>query len=168
MTICRYGDPCCPCQDGDKCEYMTKWPILLDVQEEIFDFPPLYEEIAAVFRIHERRDIVFSFGPCLYNPHQVEIPTDIVAHEAIHGMRQGSGDDILDWWKRYMEDPTFRLVEEAHAHRVEYRWLLEHGTRRERRRALKRVAAKLASPLYGGLVTSSEARKLLKADSYEH
>ena len=135
-------------------------------QEVVLDFPPLYDEIAAVFRIHERRDVVFSFGRRLYNPHQVTIPADIVAHEAIHGARQGIGAEVIDWWKRYMEDQPFRLVEEVYAHRAEYQWLIEHCARRRRRRALKQVAARLASPLYGGLVTAAQARKLLKAAIY--
>lgn len=133
------------------------------MQQIVLDFPPLYAEIAAVFRIHERRDVVFSFGPRLYNPHNVYVPDSIIAHEAVHGHRQGeSKDDIHDWWKRYMEDVTFRATEEIHAHRAEYSWLCEHGSRRERRRALKAVAAKLASPLYGRMLTVPQARIMLK------
>lgn len=135
-------------------------------QTVIFDFPPLYEEIAAVFRIHQRRDVIFSFGRELFNPYQLAIPPELIAHEAVHGTRQGNGQQVLDWWKRYMEDPTFRFVEETHAHRAEYRYLLEHANRRERRRALKLVAAKLASPLYGRLVTPDKARAVLKGDPH--
>lgn len=33
MSICRYGDPTCPCQDGDSCHYedagdSPAWPIV--------------------------------------------------------------------------------------------------------------------------------------------
>ena len=151
MNVCCYGYPLCSCQDGDA-----------TTQTVVLAFPPIYSEIAAVFRIHERRDVIFSFGSRIYNPYGVEIPAEIIAHEALHGARQGKGESqVLDWWKRYMEDPTFRLVEEIHAHRVEYRWLLEHGNRRESRSALPRISAKLAGTLYGRLVTPQQARKLL-------
>ncbi len=136
----------------------------------VIEFPPLYEEIAAKFRIHERRDVIFSFGSVLYNPYAVYIPDELIAHETIHGGRQGKGEDILDWWQRYIDDPEFRLVEETLAHRAEYQWLLENVNRRHRRRALKQVAAKLASPLYGPMVSVSKAKKLLwenKAEYYE-
>ena len=136
-------------------------------QEIVLDFPPIYSEIAAVFRIHECRDVVFSFGPRLYNPYGLTIATEILAHEAIHGVRQRTGDHVLDWWKRYMEEPKFRLAEEAQAHRAEYRWLLAHGARKQRRKALKQVAIKLASPLYGRLVNADKARRILKATAYE-
>lgn len=135
-------------------------------QEIIYEFPPIYSEIAAVFRIHERRDVVFSFGPHMYNPYAAHIPDEIVVHEAIHGARQGRGDKVLDWWQRYMEDQAFRLDEEIHAHRAEYRWLLEHGNRQQRRRACKQVSGKLAGPLYGRLTTAKKASRLLKAGTY--
>ena len=131
-------------------------------QEVVHDFPPIYSEIAAVFRIHERRDIIFSFGSCIYNPHGVWIAPEIAVHEAIHGVRQGTGQQVLDWWQRYMESQSFRLTEEIYAHRAEYRWLCENGDRRERRRACKRIANKLASPLYGQMITPGAARKALK------
>ena len=136
------------------------------MQEVVCDFPPLYDEIAAVFRIHERRDVVFSFGSIMYNPYALPLPDEIVVHEAVHGDRQGRGDKVLDWWKRYMEDPAFRLTEEVYAHRAEYRWLLGHGNRKQRRQACKRVAGRLASPTYGRLTTTKKASRLLKADSY--
>ena len=166
-TVCRYGDPLCPCSDGDQCHYEGKNAMVPLVQEVVCLFPPIYPKLVETFRIHERRDVVFSFGPKLYNPYGTYIPDAIIVHEAIHGARQGKGvNDVNGWWSRYMVDPAFRLVEEIHAHRAECRWLLEHNDRRRRRAAIKQVAAKLAAPLYGSLVTLSEARKLLKAETY--
>ena len=164
---CKYGDPLCPCQDGGQCHYEGTGAMVPRTQEVVCDFPPIYSKLSEVFRLHERRDVVFSFGPKLFNPYGVFVPDEIIAHEAIHGARQGESlNDIHGWWKRYMADPTFRLVEEIHAHRAECQWLLEHNTRRRRRAAIKQVAAKLAAPLYGSLVTPSQARKLLKAETY--
>ena len=132
-------------------------------QTIVTDFPPIYNEIAAVFRIHERRDVVFSFGSKLYNPYALVLPGQIIAHEAVHGERQGEdGNGILSWWKRYMEDKGFRFVEELHAHRAEYRWLMENGNRKQRRSALKEVAGRLASPMYGRMVDVREAKQLLR------
>ena len=148
-----------------------EWPDQVDdvprVQEMLLEFPPIYAEIAAVFRLHEYRDIVFSFGPQLYNPYGISVQGDIIAHEAVHGARQGDNpQDTLDWWQRYMKDPAFRLSEEIYAHRAEYRWLREHGDRHQRRGAGKRVATKLASPLYGKLLSVAMARKILEAPNY--
>ena len=131
-------------------------------QTIVVDFPPNYDEIAAVFRIHSRRDVIFAFGPRLFNPYNLAIPDHLIAHEAVHGGRQGTGQAILDWWKQYLEDRAFRLVEETAAHRAEYRWLMTHGNRKERRRAMNEVSGRLASPLYGSMILPVEARRLLE------
>ena len=158
MNACEHGYPLCSCEDSER------EPL---VQEIICEFPPIYPKIAETFNLHGRRDVVFSFGALLYNPHGLFIPNEILKHEAVHGERQGEGvEDVLNWWQRYIEDSLFRFVEEAHAHRAEYRWLAVHAGRRDRRRAVKQVAAKLASPLYGNLVTPAQARKVLEAVTY--
>lgn len=131
-------------------------------QTIVLDHPPIYDEISSVFRIYDRRDVVFAWGDRIYNPYDVHIPTEILAHEAVHGGRQGTREqDIRDWWKRYMEEVHFRLAEEVHAHRAEYLWLMNHAPRGRRRSALKLVAGKLASPLYGQMLKPAEAKKLI-------
>ena len=130
----------------------------------------MYEKIARKFSLHGRRDIIFSWGHgVIYNPHQVLIPPELLAHEAVHGLRQsegrlerGKGDRIIDWWKSYLEDIDFRLKEELAAHRTEYQWLRNHGQRRQRRHANKHVAERLASPLYGSMITPAKARTALR------
>lgn len=133
-------------------------------QTIVLDHPPIYDELAAVFRIWDRRDVVFSWGDRIYNPYDVYIPPAILAHEAIHGHRQGSREqDIRDWWARYMDGHQFRLAEELHAHRAEYVYLMRNAPRNERRRALKLVSGKLASPLYGRMLRPSDARRMIAA-----
>lgn len=33
MSACKYGDPLCPCQDGDECHYEGKNPMVPPVQD---------------------------------------------------------------------------------------------------------------------------------------
>ena len=161
MNACAHGYPLCTCEGGEALATRPR------KQEVICDFPPIYPKISERFGIVGRRDIVFSFGPQLYNPYGCHISDAILAHEAVHGGRQGAGvEQILNWWTRYMEDRLFRFVEETHAHRAEYRWLAAHAPRRDRRRALKEVSLKLAAPLYGSLVTPAQARRVLSAVNY--
>jgi len=133
-------------------------------QQIIHEFPPLYSYIADAFRISDRQDVIFSFGPELYNPYGVLISPEVMLHESVHSDRQGRGQDVLDWWERYITDAKFRLEEEVVAHRAEYIWLLTNGNRRERRIASKHIALKLASPIYGPMVTPGMARKLIEED----
>lgn len=135
----------------------------MSTQEIIRDFPPLYEEIDAAFGVAGRENVIFSFGDRLYVPRfRGEICPSLLAHEAVHGSRQGRGRKITDWWHRYIENRTFRLTEEILAHQAEYRYLLEHGNRGERRRALRQTAERLASPLYRCLVSRSVAEDMLR------
>lgn len=130
--------------------------------EVVNDYPPLFDEIDEVFRVRGR-EVLFAWGNRIYNPMGVVIPPELVVHEEAHGRRQGSNEStITDWWRRYLHQPEFRLIEEVEAHRAEYRFLLENANRRERRAALKRVARRLASPLYGAMVKPHEARRLLQ------
>lgn len=132
-------------------------------QTVINDFPPLYDAIDAAFHVRGRAGVIYSFGDVIYCPDGKPIPPEYLAHEAVHGRRQGSGPMVLDWWRRYIDDPKFRLAEEIPAHVAEYRWLLEHGNRGERRAAANAVAARLSSPLYGRMIGRSTALHMLRS-----
>ena len=116
-------------------------------QAIIIDFPPLYDEIAMAFSLRLDQDIIFSWGDRLYVPWRKAtmsredsiVAPELIAHEAVHGERQGSGQEILNWWRRYIEDREFRLQEEIPAHRAEYQYILEHGNRQQRRSALSHL-----------------------------
>lgn len=123
------------------------------------DFPPLFDEINAAFNVRGK-DVIFAWGDTIYNPRGIDIHPSLIDHEATHGQRQGI--DIAGWWRRYIDDDHFRLIEEAAGHRAEYLWWMTHGNRKEKRAALKKTAARLAAPLYGGLVTQTQAKVVIK------
>ncbi len=139
-------------------------------QEIIQDYPPLYNRMARAFNLHPNDGVIFSWGDRIYNPSDQAIPPQLVEHDAVHGERQlcfiagcqASEANIRAWWREYIKSWEFRLNEEIPAHRAEYQWLMANGNRRERRAALKRTAARLAAPLYGGMITSSAAMDILK------
>lgn len=132
----------------------------------VADFPPLYDEIAAAFDLRGIQAI-FCWGGRIYNPSGILITPALMAHEAVHGARQGL--DITGWWRRYIEDPAFRLAEEIPAHREEYRVTVEHArNRNERRAAEKGIARRLASPLYGRMITLPAARRLVRQEGHRH
>ena len=131
-------------------------------QQIVHDYPPLYDEISAAFDLYPSDSIIFSWGDRLYNPYEFDILPKLIAHERVHGERQGSGNDIVDWWKQYIEDRAFRLEEEIPAHRAEYQYILKHGNRSERRGALKITSSRLTAPLYGRLITQSDAMAVLQ------
>jgi hypothetical protein len=132
-------------------------------QEIVTDYPPIYDDIAIAFNLHPNDSVIFSWGERIYNPTGGTIDPELIAHEAVHGMRQGSNDDdIRSWWAYYMQDWQFRLAEEVMAHRAEYQWLMANGNRRQRRSALKHTSNRLAAPLYGRMITTSAAKDILR------
>ncbi|MCH8135387.1 MAG: hypothetical protein IIB77_05340 [Proteobacteria bacterium] len=131
-------------------------------QQIVNDYPPLYDEIAVAFGLKVRDPIIFSWGDRLYNPTRMEIPPELIAHEAVHAERQGGGQEIIDWWVHYIDSRAFRLAEEIPAHCAEYQHVLAHGNRTERRAALRVTAERLAAPLYGRMITPAEAIKALR------
>lgn len=132
----------------------------------IVGYPPNFRELDAAFNIG-KLDVVFAWGDRIYNPNNTALAPSIIAHEGVHCDRQGSGDPekLAAWWKRYVEDPAFRLAEEIPAHRAEYH-AATNGDRNQRSRALNFVASKLASPLYGGLITQRDAMQAILNKHY--
>jgi hypothetical protein len=133
------------------------------------EYPPMIKEIDAAFHVIGK-PIIYAWGDTIYNPMKVPMYPQYFGHEAVHGMRQmefnieGSNlNSIENWWRRYIADPEFRLNEEIPAHMVEYAVFRDrHKDRNQRSGYMHKVARKLASPLYGSLITYKDAKALLE------
>lgn len=128
--------------------------------------PPNLAAIDAAFNV-AGKPILFAFGDKIYNPAGVDVPPELMAHEQVHGDRQGN--QVEAWWARYIADPQFRLAEELPAHVAEFKKLCElQAPRWTSQRSMRRVLAtavarKLASPLYGRLISLDGAKRLILA-----
>lgn len=136
--------------------------------EIIEKWPPLIDEIDAAFKVRGRNGVMFAWaeGPenIIYNPSGAFVSFALRAHEAVHCDRQrryAGGTEA--WWREYIANPEFRLLEEVPAHYAEYRYMLgEDSTRKGRRKANAIVARRLSSPLYGSLISYDVACKVLE------
>lgn len=129
--------------------------------------PPMWAEIVAAFPRAALGGVIFSWGDRIYNPDSVVVTPALLAHEAVHGERQlaaglQSAGGVEAWWALYLRDPAFRLAEEIPAHVEEVRVACAGKTRHARRSALSQIAHRLASPLYGRLLTLDKAEALLR------
>lgn len=120
--------------------------------------PPNWPEIHAAFPRVNPRGTYFCYGPAIYNPGGGTISAALLVHEEVHSKRQG--DDPAGWWRLYIESPQFRFDEELPAHIAEYQWFAGAG-RGERRMRLRQIAQRLASPLYGRMITVHAAKRLI-------
>lgn len=123
-------------------------------------FPPLYAEINRRFNVRGK-PVIFTWGEAIYNPSNVKIGPELLAHEQVHCDRQGI--DVASWWERYMHDDEFRLAEELPAHRAEYAEACKHYQGKALGTALHRMAIRLSSPLYGSMIDYDEARRVIAA-----
>jgi hypothetical protein len=134
----------------------------------VIDVPPIWEEACNAFDF-DKEHTVFTYNDTIYNPGAVELTQDVIEHEATH-MRQQEGYDYdgmgggANWWKMYIEDPTFRFRQELHAYRVQYEYFRKHEKNREKVNEFAHSLARLLmGPMYGNLRTSKmEVVRLIK------
>lgn len=122
----------------------------------------MFDEIDVVFNIKDK-EVIFAWGNTIYNPSGFDISPELMVHETVHGARQLG--DIEGWWQKYLNDSGFRMFEEILAHRSEYLYVMEHGNRQQRRRALKIISDRLSGPLYNRMISNAHARSLIKGDT---
>jgi len=132
----------------------------------IYDYPPNFDKIDKVFNVRGK-PIFYAYGDKIFNPMRQHIPDAIIKHEGIHHKQQKEFGDIDGWWDEYIDNPEFRLVQEIEAHRAEFQYWIgasanaPKGFRSMKDFQLIHIAQRLASPLYGQLITAAEARKLI-------
>lgn len=125
----------------------------------IISYPPNIEEIRKKFNLAGKQP-VFAFGDKIYNPFGNNLPDHILEHEQTH-LKQQEGMSIEEWWNRYLEDPEFRLNQELEAYRVQYKYLLEHANRNDRRLWLKRMVKDVSGAMYGNMISAKRAEELI-------
>ena len=123
--------------------------------------PPNFRDIVAVFPLARRPGTMFCFGDVIYVNGSPSIVTPALkAHESVHVDQQRRTGGPALWWRRYLEDPAWRLEQELPAHRAEYA-TLKHLDRNLAARARNAIAERLSSPLYGGMISKREALQAL-------
>lgn len=121
-------------------------------------FPPNYAEIKA--RFNPAPNTVFAYGETIYSPGRIDLPADLIVHERTHFDQQRAAGGPEAWWRRYIDEPQFRLEQEIEAYRAQYATCASFP-RPQRRQLLAHICKSLASGMYGSLVTKEQARKLV-------
>lgn len=123
-------------------------------------YPPNFAQIAAAFPVKGVPGVLYAWGDVIYNPSGITVPHQLVAHEEVHGKRQIAYDDLDEWWHQYIINPSFRLEEEVPAHCAEWSAYLGSfpgNSPFDPLPYLDKIASRLASPLYGRLISKAEA-----------
>lgn len=126
--------------------------------------PPNIEAILRRFPLALSPGVVFTYGDTLYSPIGPVLPRDIIAHEGVHS-RQQEPMGPEEWWKRYIEDATFMVLQEIPAYRRQYQVFCSIVARRGLHKIrLFQLAKDLSGPLYGSALTFDAARSAILAN----
>lgn len=123
----------------------------------VIGYPPNYADIQRVFNL-KGKEVSFTYGDTLYNPHGGPVSADFLIHETTHSRQQEEYGGVAMWWKQYLADPEFRLRQETEAYRNQYRHL-KAQTRNKQLHFIyaTRLARDLSSEIYGNMVSFQEA-----------
>lgn len=125
-------------------------------------FPPNIQSIKSKFKI-DGKPVVFTYGSTIFNPKGATIPDHIVHHEEVHERQQNKIDGGPEfWWKKYLDDPQFRLAQELDAYREQYRFVRQKYGRQQARQILRIIAKDLSCEIYGNIISYTDALALIK------
>lgn len=120
--------------------------------------PPCYLKAHEMWGVTMDSGVVFTYGDTCHCKDGF-IPDWLEAHEIVHSRQQTNPEE---WWNRYFEDVNFRLSQELEAYQEQYKWIKRHvKDRNSCARWLNKFASDLSSPMYGGIITYSEALKAI-------
>lgn len=124
--------------------------------------PFVWRWIKKKFPDTDPEKIVIAFGKKIYSEHP--ITPDLHVHEMVHLRRQKySVLYALWWWRKYLTNVKFRAEEEALAYRTQYQFLKKNiKDKNALSRAAANMSATLSGPIYGSILTKSQARKIIE------
>ncbi len=121
--------------------------------------PPIYNKIIKS-DLKPNKYTIYTYGDVIYNPNNLNIPDDLIVHESIHSRQQIHNVD--EWWNKYLLNKEFRLNQELEAYVAQYRFIcMKVKDRNQRNKILLDICNILSSEIYGNIITSSIARKLI-------
>lgn len=128
--------------------------------------PPkeLEERLRAAFgeSVDWKKNTVFTYGTNIYTRNMLEEP--LYRHEVLHVIQQMQMEGGPDaWWDEYIKNPEFRLAQELDAYRVQYRTAKKFiKDRNHLFKYLHDISITLSGQMYGNLLSTQEALKLIK------
>ena len=130
------------------------------------EYPPkeIYDRCVKEFGVNMKTGTVFTVGNNIHIDKPEDMTPDLLVHETTHVRQQEKiGSDT--WWHMYFEDPSFRLEQEVEAYSAQYKYAKENYVRKHHRMLLDAIAKDLSGQTYGYIVTTAEAKELIKANA---
>ena len=128
--------------------------------------PPkeLYDRARAAFgdAVNWEKGTVFTYGTNIYSVRHLD--EALYRHECLHVIQQMQMEGGPEaWWDEYIKNPDFRLAQELDAYRVQYQSAKKLiKDRNQLFRYLHDISITLSGKMYGNLLSTQEALKLIK------
>ena len=124
--------------------------------------PPIYQTLHDKFKVEWDRGLVIAYFPNIHTKNGSLSP-DLQAHERTHLYQQEKfPGGVSEWWKKYIDEPAFRLQEETMAYFVQVDYIKKNVIGRNLRRALIKHIVTSFVTMYGGIITKEQAKVVLK------
>jgi hypothetical protein len=123
-----------------------------------YEKPPNWELLTAHFPV-DWNTVIVTYGDTIHSKEKIHFLKEM--HELIHTQQQTKMDKDV-WWDKYIKDKEFRLYQELEAYANEIAWAKKViQDRNEKQRYLHQIYIDISSPMYGNMVSFSEAKQLL-------
>lgn len=124
------------------------------------DIPAIYPSLQEKFGADWDEGLIIAYSDRIHSK-RIPDPQKWI-HESVHLDRQSEmGNDA--WWRLYMESDQFRLEEELLAYKAEADFIKKNIKDREARfHIIMEIAKGFSSSLYGNIISTEEAYKILR------
>lgn len=128
-----------------------------------YDKPPCWQKIVDFFPDDAERiwkeGMAITYGDTVYSKYKLR--PDVAVHEMVH-IEQQKGIDKDEFVDRYLSDPVFRIHVEEPAYKAQAEYIKDCVSDRNLRfRLIHQLALALSGPMYGKMMSYSDALKLL-------
>lgn len=127
------------------------------------DIPAIYAKLYDKFSVYFVEDnLLITVGDTCHcaDKEIFNKRSDLYVHEWKH-MEQQTAMGVGEWWKKFMDDPKFRLKQELEAYKFQWEYLKDTIPDRNKRFPFKKnICDHLSGKMYGGLLSYSEAWRM--------
>ena len=104
---------------------------------------------------------IFPYSPYIYNPSGLDIPQDVMIHEAVHLKQQG--ENPKEWWEKYIIYKDFRFTQELEANQEQYKFACKVlKDRNQRAKSLLAIARNMSGEVYNLNVSINKIMEMIK------
>lgn len=127
--------------------------------------PKIYDTLHEKFGIDWEDGFAIAYGDTVYSKN--DLRPDLKVHEQVHLDQQnvpGMSPEL--WWKRYIDEDSFRLGQETEAYQAQVEFFRKNTqlmSRNSRRAWISRLAEELSGSTYGFIIDYKKALELIKS-----